>query len=491
MSTKRIVYLEDDKSWLFDGHVLTPCDFSYVKKYQSGAFISLSKIQVGNYKFSSSLSDTEIEIQTEIKMYENAGLSSEKDYEITSYTHNIEFENTTLVEAFACSHEDIKDGFDKIAQKSKNIDWLVPSFISYESFYTCKTVTDTTDLFYYLSDEEAHIVLFQNRQYVAHRRVSSIKQLAKESGLDIVRCKGLLNEFGLLQENYPEEEKIFFDQLESLFSKQVEKIVHTINHKRGLFGISGIDNIYIDFGGRNLEGIERIFSVYGMENIHLEVLSCKDEELENAHRYLKAMYIYLCANDKILNPLNLTIYERQPPIYKRHVGVLMGVSVAAMFLALIYPGYYYIQNQVLEDEINSLEKKHLGLKTKQTVLNKNLNKLKEQRKEVEKKITSVQNMNKVYNETLNTLPELINTRYVRRKMMYDALSILESNKLSTISLEQNGTTEMNLHVICNYTKRDNIAKFIKKWIDIGYSGARTSEIYLDENIYESKIRVLK
>lgn len=492
MSTKPIVYLEADKSWLFDGQTLTPCDFSAVKKYQSGAFIPLSKLQIGNYKFSSSLSDTEKQIQAEIKMHEDAGLSSNMDYEITSYSHVLEFEKSTLVEAFACSHENLEDNFGSIAKKVKVIDWVVPSHIAYESFYVNHdTAVSTTDLFYYLSDEESYAVLFQNGKYIAHRRTYSIEQLAKESSLDLVKCKRLLSEFGLNREKYPEEDRLFFDQLELIFSKQVEKIVHTINHKRGVFGIDGIDKIYVDFDGKRLDGLDKIFSAYGMENIPLEPLACEDDNSINSHRHMQAMYIYLCANDKISNQLNLTIYERQLPIYKRHVGILLGVGAAALLLALIHPSYYFIQNQILEDKVNALENRLSILNKEKEALNSQLQDIKDKREEDEKKIASIQELNKVYGITLDALPKLMSSRYVRQRMMYDALSILGTYKLSAISLEQNGIKEMKIHVISEYTSRENIAKFMKKWIDSGYSGARTSEIYLDENIYESKIEVSK
>ena len=73
------------------------------------------------------------------------------------------------------------------------------------------------------------------------------------------------------------------------------------------------------------------------------------------------------------------------------------------------------------------------------------------------KLKTVEEKNAVYTITLDTLPVLMNTRYVRQKMMSDALGILSRYKLSTLSLDQNGTRSMDIH----------------------------------ENIYESKIEVLR
>jgi hypothetical protein len=50
---------------------------------------------------------------------------------------------------------------------------------------------------------------------------------------------------------------------------------------------------------------------------------------------------------------------------------------------------------------------------------------------------------------------------------------------------------MSIHVIADYDKRATIAKFMQRWMETGYQEAHTDEIYLDANIYESKIRVLR
>ena len=491
MSNKSIVYLEGDESWLFDGSTLTPCGLDAIKKHPSGISVSLSSLQIGNFKFPASLSATEKHIQTEIKMHEEAGLSSDKNYEMASYSHHLEFENSTLIEAFACDVEVIKEQFGDIAKKAKVIDWIIPSFVAYESYYSCHPNDGSTDLFYYLSDTESYAVLIQNGKYIANRRTASIEQLAKETGIDEVRCKRLLSEYGLNPEKYPEEDRVFFDKLESLFSKQVEKIVHTVNHKRGIFGIDGIDNIYIDFAGKNLDGLERIFAAFGMNDIPVNAFVCEDENAKDSHRYLKAMYIYLCANEKLENSLNLTMYERQTPLHKRPAGYLLGIGLVSFTIGLFLPIYYMFLNSALDDEINILNSKLSSLQIKQKVLNEELKVLRTNRKADTAKLNAVKEVNIVYNITLDTLPKLMNSKVVRQRMMYDSLDMLSKYKLSAVSLEQNATNEINVHVICAYSKRDNIAKFMKKWINSGYSSARTDEIYLDENIYESKIRVAR
>ena len=491
MSTKPIVYLEKNEAWLFDGESFTPCEFSAVKKHQCGTTLPLSKLQIGSFKFSSSLSQTELQIQTEIKMHEEGGLNANLDYEVASFNHVLEFENSVLVEAFASSHEELHDSCDSIVKKTKVLDWVVPSFITYSAYYVHNEIEAKTDLFYYLGEEESYAVLFHKGKYAAHRRTLSLEDIAKEVGIDTLRCKSLLSMNGLVETNYSEQDKPFFEQLQLVFSKQVEKIVHAVNHKRGLFGIEGVDRIFIDFDGHSLEGIDAVFAAYGMEGLPIESLACKTNEHAQTHRLMQAMYIYLCANGLMENPLNLSPFERRALWHKRPSGHLIGITTAAMLAAMIYPGYFYTQGLVLEQKIQDLEVSVAQVEAKTNSLGIRLQALEEEVVTGRNKLKAVEDKNAVYTITLDTLPVLMNTRYVRQKMMSDALDILSRYKLSTLSLDQNGTKSMDIHVISDYASRESIAKFMKKWMQTGYKEARTKKIYLDENIYESKIEVLR
>lgn len=491
MSTKPIVYLEQNEAWLFDGEVFTPCEFSAVKKYESGTSLPLSNLQIGSFKFSSSLGQTELQIQTEIKMHEEGGLNANLDYEVASFNHILEFENSVLVEAFASSHEELRETCGTIIAKTKVIDWIVPSFIAYSSYYFRNEIEAKTDLFYYIGEDESYAVLFNKGKYAAHRRTLSLVEIAKEVGIDTVRCRSLLSMNGLVEANYSEQDKPFFERLQLIFSKQIEKIVHAVNHKRGLFGIEGVDRVYVDFDGHSLEGIDAFFAAYGMEGLPIESLACKTMEHAQTHRMMQAMYIYLCANGLMENPLNLSPFERQPVWYKRHSGHLIGISAAAVLAAMIHPAFFYTQGLLLDQKIRHLETSITQMEAQTNSLGIKLKALQEEVVVSQHKLKAVSDKNEIYTITLDTLPILMNTRYVRQKMMSDALDILSQYKLSTLSLDQNGTKGMDIHVIADYSSRENIAKFMKKWMESGYKEARTKKIYLDENIYESKIEVVR
>ncbi len=491
MSRKPIIFLEKDEAWLFDGELFKPCDLSEAKNYSVGGSIPLSSLQVGNFKFSSSLSETELEVQTEIKMYDEGGLNADLDYEIGSFKHVLETENSTIVEAFSCSHDSINEAYGSIVKKIGSVDWIIPSFISYAAYYSIEESIAKTDLFYYLGEDESYAVLFQNGKYIAHRRTLSLEQISKDIGIDTQRCRNLLNKNALIEEKYSEEESIFFAQLQLSFSKQMEKFVHTINHKRGIFGLEGIDRIFVDFNGHSLDGLDAIFAAYGMEDVEINTLTSLDEAHTDVNRFLKAKYIFLCANELCDNSINLSPYERRAPWYKRPAGHLGLVTAAALFLAVLHPGYFYINNIILDEKIQELQTNITAMEAKTSILSDKLKRVKIELKENNEKLRNIQIDNKVYQVTLDTLPVLMNERFIRQQMMNDAVNILQKYKLSALALDQNETHSMNIHVIADYTKRDSIAKFMKKWMQTGYKEARTNEIYLDNNIYESKIEVLR
>lgn len=488
---KPIVYIEYGETWLFDGTTFIPCDSSAAKKHQVGTCVPLSRLHIGSFKFLSSLGETERQIQTEIKMHEEGGLDSAEEYEVTSYTHTLEFESSTIVEAIACSHDALNEYYGDFVKKNKVLDWVVPSFITYESYYQRNEVEAKTDLFFYLGDRESYAVLFHHGKYIAHRRTSSVEALAKTINVDTQRCKNMLSNYGLSEENYPIEEKVFFDQLQLTFSKEVEKIIHTLNHKRGLFGIESIDKIYVDFNANSLEGLDKIYAAYGMENIPMQTLVCEKDQGINAHRFIKAMYLYLCANAQIPTPLNLSPYERRAAWHKRYSGQLIMVSAAALLLGLVHPVYYYTEGLVLEKKISLLQSNLEQIEERSKRLSEKLKTLRAEVLKDEAKVKTLSDGIRVYELTLQSLPVLMHARDIRQKMMYDAIEILEQYRLSAVSMEQNGTKSMQIHVIADYAQRATIAKFMQKWMETGYEEASTSEIFLDENIYESKIEVLR
>jgi hypothetical protein len=301
----------------------------------------------------------------------------------------------------------------------------------------------------------------------------------------------MLSSYGLSEENYPAEEKVFFDQLQLTFSKEVEKIIHTLNHKRGLFGIESIDQIYVDFNANTLEGLDKIYAAYGMENIPIQTLVCEKDKSINAHRFAKATYLYLCANDQIESPLNLSPYERRAAWHKRYSGQLIAVSAAALVLGMIHPLYYYGENAVLKKKISLLQSSLQQIEERSKGLSEKLQSIRAEVAKGEAKLKTLHDGIRVYELTLESLPVLMQARDIRQKMMYDAIDILEQYRLSTVSMEQNGTKSMQIHVIADYAQRATIAKFMQRWMETGYKEASTNEIYLDKNIYESKIEVLR
>ncbi|MFZ5374659.1 MAG: hypothetical protein ACOZBX_03865, partial [Campylobacterota bacterium] len=88
--------------------------------------------------------------------------------------------------------------------------------------------------------------------------------------------------------------------------------------------------------------------------------------------------------------------------------------------------------------------------------------------------------------------ELIRQMHLKRQqMLLDVTSELGRYRLGTLSMEQNGSKEMALHVVADYRKRDDIAKLMSGLYARGYQNVETDEITLDNDTYNAVVKVTR
>jgi len=79
----------------------------------------------------------------------------------------------------------------------------------------------------------------------------------------------------------------------------------------------------------------------------------------------------------------------------------------------------------------------------------------------------------------------------RQQMLLDVTSELGRYRLGTLSMEQNGSKGMALHVVADYRKRDDIAKLMSGLYALGYQNVQTDEITLDNDTYNAVVKVTR
>jgi len=486
MKHQKKLYLEHDRIRTYQDSGFQECSLTDIKSLYSGAIVPLSLLNIHMLKLSDRLSYEELKLQVEIRMYEEGSLNSEEEYTIGFIRHSINTENDALVEVFALSHTKARDYFAEILSKTGVIDSISPAFMVYSDLYN--TLPKGNDLFIYLSEEESYGAIYQDGCYIAHRSIDTLTTIAVETGLEISKLKNDLQTKGLIKENYLVEEVNKSSLIEEKIAKNIERIVHTINHKRGLFGITKIDHIYLDFEGNDIKGLKSIFNAYGISDANITPLTLPNVEASQLHETLCASYL----QDSEIS-LNLSPFTRKAAWYSRESGKFLGFVVGALFIIILA----FI---AMEWMISNEERRSEELNARLEVLKKETEPYLATLQKNTTLLTKQQSSNKLLLDDISLIKgaeetaSLIRDMHIQRQQfLIDTTSEMGRYRLGALLLEQNGSKEMNILVVSDYRKRDDIAKFMSGLYARGYQNVETHEIKLDNNntTYNSLVKVTR
>lgn len=486
MTLDKILFLEHEQALTFSNGVFTQSTAVDFKELFSGAIIPLSLLNIHTIKLPNNLSGEELAIHIEIRMFEEGNLNNDEEYTIDFIRHDLTSENSYLCEVFALSHIKAADYFSTALKLTKVIDLITPGFLVYEAQYD--TLPKQNDLFIYLGEEESFGAIYQNGKYTAHRNIDTLASIAVETGLDIPKLKSFLSKRGLNEESYLPEEFAKFVLIQDRLARNVERLVHTINHKRGLFGLTGIDHVYLDFEGHTIPRLETIFDAYGMHNLSITALSKPQNKPDELHNALCAQYL----SNQVKNPLfNLSAFERKAQWYKRESGKFLAIISIALLIALGTPlalAWMIANEEQHKEELTNtlaqMEKETANLSVALNEQKKLLTQSQTEAKTLREEIGLIQGAQ----ETADLIGKM---HQKRQQFLIDATMELGRYALGTLMIEQNGSKEMTLHVISKYQKRDDIAKLMSGLYVRGYQNAQTHEIALDNKMYNAVVKVTR
>jgi hypothetical protein len=487
MEHQKILFIEHDRIRTYQEGVFHEGSPRELKELASGAIIPLTLLNTHTLKLSDRLSDDELRIQVEIRMFEEGNLNSDEEYTIDFIRHRIAADESILVEVFALSHTKANEYFKEALSKCGAIDSITPGFMIYHSLYPLLSAKN--DLFIYWGDEEAYATIYQEGHYIAHRSVETLASIAVETGLDLPKLKSFLHTKGLIEENYAPDELNKYILLQDRIAKNIERIVHTINHKRGLFGLSGINNCYLDFEGETIPGLESIFNAYGVSDVRISALKREGCAPADIHDALCSDYFL---STKV-NPLNLSPYPRKAPWYHRESGKFLGLIGAALLVVLVsslYVGWMSNSEENHQTELNvRLETLKQETKELSVTLKQNNTRLQEQ----QAKNKALQEEIALYHGAEETAALIHDMHAARQQFLFDTTAELGRYRLGAMLMEQNGSKEMNLLVVSEFRKRDDIAKMMSGLYARGYQNVETHQIKLDNNTttYNSLVKVTR
>ena len=453
-------------------------------KLPNGAVVPLALLNIHTLKLPDHLSDEELRIQVEIRMFEEGNLNSDEEYTIDFIRHPMATESSFLVEVFALSHTKAQEYFGEAVAKTDSIDRVVPSFMVYASLYP--SLAANNDLFLYWGEEEAYAAIYQGGHYIAHRSIETLTTIAVETGVELNRLKFFLQTKGLIEENYTSEELNKYILIQDRIAKNVERIVHTINHKRGLFGLSSIDHCYLDFEGQNIPGLETVFAAYGLAGIELAPLSHGSTPPEQIHDALCADYLSGAETE-----FNLSPYPRKAPWYARESGKFLGI-VGGALLCLLLSSLSVGWMIGSEEERNEALNAQLGTIRQETAsLSGNLKKEQAELKAQQERSSAIKEEILLFKGAEETALLIRDMHTARQQFLIDTTSELGRYRLGAMLVEQNGSKAMSVHVIADDRKRGDIARLMEGLYARGYQNVQTHEIKLDNGMYNSLVKVTR
>ena len=486
---KIVLSTTDGELRLFDGENFVALPGKKLSGYFSGVSLNATHLLTHALRVPETITPEKLEIQAEMSMYEEAGLDPEQEYKIASLTVPLERENELFVESYAIERHALEQMFKKAASKIGHIDVVLPSFLRYSALYAYEKLEPKTDVFIYFGKDEAYAVTYKNARYVASRTVITLEEFSKKLSIESDALKSLLQNKGVLNENYSADEQPLMHAIQEEFSKILERIAHAISHKRGIFGLESIDRFFLDFEGKTIPGFLENFANYGYESASFDVLNVFESVPASLRSdALFGLYALGVLSHRCEGP-NLSVFERQAPFYKTHAGIFFLVLGIAVLGAVTYPMYATIKLSELEVEHNTLQARVEKMKTLNDKLQRKLVEVRQKRQELHAEKETHEQRIESYDHLVDTLKQQRQSKKTRRQMFRDINEAMAHYKLSSRNFDQNGTSEVRVHIISEFGKRDDIAKFMKMLLHQGYQSVNTHEIRLEENLYESVIEV--
>lgn len=490
MNTSKIVYVKNDEYFLYDGKNLTPCNASESKKYYTSALASPFSLYVYSQKLPSSLNDEQIGIKMDISMYEDGGAEEEHEYTTDFTRNNLPSEDNDLVDLFGLSDEHAKTLYGHVAEQTKAIDLISPSIAIYKTLYT-KETENLTDIYIYLGDEEAYGVLYLNGNFVAHRNLEALTRLSIQCNLDLVSLKNMLKKQGVSESLYKEEQYPVLDTIQNVLSRSVERVAHTVNHKRGLFNFDEIDRIFIDFEGSSIPGFESIFAAYELHvSKVLPIQIPQNQDPKQNHDVICAKYIYDVANGKYKG-VNISPFKRQLPLHKKPAGlfILVGLlSALVVFIAFNVLDFFIEQKN---DQISQVQIQIKKAAASSKLAINHLKDLNEQYKLLNEQYKNIENEGTSLEKAQKEAPSIVAFAIKRQALIDDSLMGLSQNGLGVTKLDQNGSNSLHLSIVTTPDKQEKIANFIDFMTKRGYIHSKTDQIIKKNGLYESIVEIAR
>lgn len=468
-----------------------------LKNYFIGSRVGYEDIITYSFKVHKSISKEDLDIQVELKMYEDVGLKTDRKYKIGYIKKELDYEESYIIEVFALDIQEVKEELSFVFEKTKRLDFLALPSLAFETFYKTKILSPKKDIFIYFDEKEAFLSIYKEGRYLSSSSLNTLEEIAKDiemaisEPLSVKTLREILSEKGLDAKRYDDSEQALYDALRSVFSSIFQKINNIAMHNRSIFGFDVIERIFLSTVDGRIRGLREFVKSIGFEEAQLGDFNLFKQKSE--HNFLEHIVASYILQKKLNNDNadNFTFVEKRKPFYKTKAGSFILFAVFAVFAFGSYPAYLLYENNALTKQRDMLQKRYEVLQNRTRDIKRQI----VQSKLDIKKVTDAINSQK---EKLSNLDKSIDELALltsKEKKSYKTILLLDKYlqkyNLSLSGFEQKQNNRLILDIIAKYDKRDDIAKFMKDLINIGFVEVSTKEIKLNENYYISKIEIEK
>ncbi len=489
MDTNKIVYIKDEEYYLYDGKTLTIADIGDAKKYHVTSSVNPSALYLHAHKLPSSLDDNLVGIKMDISMYDEGGASEDKDY-ITSFIRTpLKNEDNDFIDLFGITTEQANSLYKDAVQELKAIDIITPSILAYHSLYENEP-ENTTDVYLYFGDEEAYGVVYANGKYISYRSTENLARISALCGWELDTLKAALKTRGIQGEAYNQDEIVAYDAIRNSIYRSVEKIIHTLNHKKGLFNMPETTRVFIDFDGDEIPGLKDAFEYYSLEISSLKPIRVENNDRTLTHDVIIANYILGVVNGKY-ETINISPFEREEPVYKKPIANLF---LSALFGALIVSSIVFTLSMLTDANNKEIDNLNANIasangSSKKTV--STLKSLQVKKDNLEKYYLALQDQDGKLKKSKRVLPGISSQATQRQQMIDNALEGLSKNHLGAEFMEQNGSNHLTIGIVTEVGNEEKIANFLNFMTNYGYKKSSTDKIESDNGTYRSVVEIEK
>jgi len=446
--------------------------------------LNLKDIITYTFKLPKSTSKEQLEAEAEINFYENGGLDLSKQYKTHYIIKELEQEESYLIEAIAISEDDLHSKFDKIVQKTKYIDFISLSILSFSEFYETYNKEAKRDAFVYLDDKQSFLAVYEDGEYIYSKSLNNLNTLLKQISMDYDKFVETISTKGVDKENYEMDEFLIASEIDKFFSEYFMAINNRLSYGKNIFYLENIDNIYF-YTPFAIKGLDSLKSFWDLSGINFEAIPIEDINFLD-----KLNLLYNTKNYK--SDLNFSIFPRPPKFYKTRTFQLLVIVFLVFAIFGGDFGYRYYQNQKIEKRISELNKK---VKIKSAILRrlKQINKktLVELNK-YEKEIAFIEKKQKYIKDVLEkSLYVLDNSKKTSKDLILFS-KLLKKDKLKAFSISKDVNNTFSLGIYTKFNNREYISIFMNDLLLNGYKNVITDKITnIDNRYYTSMIRFSK